>query len=290
MGYMKGSFGDVQFKWVVGYKISACWTPMHGFQGMFFVYVWDRTEAASPFEQAVSMGDEGRAKRGTLELADDERSYKFENIDLESAQVGATRRERYRLFEFRYDPALSTAKSIPVTLSNTSKAELKKTALGDDYKFSLSGKSQYLLGFRGRLASSQANAVRFVSLRAKENSFVEKIVEANNQNAGGQEMKEFTVDFSQGKIQVNQTNLLRAYVDESYGQLSSLDETPMSHLSTGDEDVESHVRIRMDDYTHKELLQHDATQNPHEQFLKPHTVQSATFVFNPGYHQGLQVT
>jgi len=70
MSYLSARFGGVTFNQVEGYRVSACLTPGTGFGGLFHVYVWDRMEAGTAFEERVDVGESGRSRRGTLELAD----------------------------------------------------------------------------------------------------------------------------------------------------------------------------------------------------------------------------
>jgi hypothetical protein len=285
---MKGKFEGAEFQWIEGYKISACWVPKQGFQGNFYVYLWERIEAATPFKGTPDLGKEGPAKRGTLQLTDDDHVYKFEKIDASSAQLGATRRERYRLFEFRYDKALTTEEKAGITLSNKSKRDLAKTALGDDYKFTLSGGSQHLLGFRARVAASGANVFRFVSLRTDTNSFLEKIVEVNNQNVDQKKMSDFTIKFPQGDIKVTQENLLAFYADESWGSFCKFGPAPLLDLSS-DQPEQRFVRLDPKDFSAELLLQLDAHHEHHEESFKPDTVQTATLVFKPGTYQDFKI-
>ena len=288
MGYMKGKFNDVEFQWIEGYKVCACWTPKLGFQGNFYVYLWERIEAATPFKGTPDVGKDGPAKRGTLQLTDDDHVYKLEKIDASSAQLGATRRERYRLFEFRYDKAITTEEKPSISLSNKSKRDLEKTALGDDYKFSLNGSSQQLLGFRSRVASSGANVFRFVSLRIDGNSFLEKMIELNKQNVDQKKMEDFTIKFPQGDIKVTQDNLLAFYADESWGSFCKNPPPALLDLS-GDEPEQKNVRLDPDDCTPLVLLQRDAHHEHHEENFKPDTVQTATLVFKPGTYQDFKI-
>jgi hypothetical protein len=37
-------FSDLNMDWLSGYRISACFDPIHGFGGLFFVYVVERAK------------------------------------------------------------------------------------------------------------------------------------------------------------------------------------------------------------------------------------------------------
>lgn len=286
MGFLKASFDGTTYKNVEGYRISACLTPGNGFQGNFYVYIWDRMEAGTPFESAVGLGDQGKAKKGTLEIADAVRSYKFENIELRHVEAGVTRRERYRLLEFRYDKDVLDLGS--VSLSNSSDAELKKSGLDDDYTFSLGGGTQQLLGYRAQVSADSATVVRFSALRCKQNSFVEKIVELNKSQQDNQPMPKFTVSFSQGDLNVEPKNLLRVYVDESYGELRRMRLPRLSDLLSQKINPEL-SRLHMPDFSGAELLDHDMSQRFVDTQLDPKTVETATFVFESGYMRNIKV-
>ena len=288
MGYMKAKFDDMQFQWVEGYKISACWVPKQGFQGNFYVYLWERIEAATPFRATPEIGKDGAAKRGSLSLADDDHTYSFDKIDATSAQLGATRRERYRIFEFRYDKGLTTEEKPSVRMNNSSSRDLNKTALGDDYKFDMGGGQQYLLGFRTCVASSGANVFRFVSLRCKGNSFLEKMVDLNSQNVDSAKISEFTIQFPQGQITVNQDNLLAFYADEAWGSFATLTPPPLMDLTSGQSE-QKFVRLDPADFSPLTLLQRDAHHEHHEESFKPDTVQTGTFIFKPGTYQDFKI-
>jgi len=286
-----GGFEGVNLRNVVGYKISANWTPNNGFQGFFYVYVWDRQHPGTPFTEAVDMGADGEPKRGSLILDGSERTYKFNKIDLISAQVGATRRFRYRLLEFRYDEAVLTDGDTPVEIENKSPAKVMKGGLKDDYKYSLGGEAEHLLGFRTRLASAGGNVARFSALRNNANCFLEKMIKANNEKNGNKRISDFTVTFAQGDLLVTQDSLSTMYVDESFGYLQGEPQPSLFELVAGDDGVRQRaVSIRMDDYTQRDLLEFDVKQDPTPREVEARTIETATFVFNQGHHQDLKIT
>lgn len=285
---MKAKFGDAEFQWIEGYKISAGWVPRSGFRGNFFVYLWERIEAATPFKATPNLTKDGPGQRAALQLSDEDHTYKFDKIDAVSAQLGATRQERYRIFEFRYDKGESEEVQPNVSVANKNKRDLEKTALGDEYKFSISGSSQHLLGFRSRVAASGANVFRFSSLRTDSNSFIEKMMELNDQNVQQKKMTDFTIKFTQGEIKVTQENLNAMYVDESWGSFTKI--PPASLLDiTGDTPEQEHVRLNLDDFSPHSLMQRDAHHEHHEENFRPDTVQTLTLVFKPGIYQDFKI-
>jgi hypothetical protein len=128
------------------------------------VYVWDEQDAQDKFDKAVNVGTDNAPARDKLQILGDGRNYSFSGIDLLSAQVGATRRKRYRMLEFKYTQGqLKTANLVKVP--NSSTTALADGGLGGDYKYALGGAAENLLGFRYRPAATGANAVRFCALR-----------------------------------------------------------------------------------------------------------------------------
>ena len=286
MGFLQASFGGATFKNVEGYRISVSYSPNDGCKGNFYVYIWDRMEAGTPFESGIDMGPEGKTRSGTLEVADAERSYKFEDIELVGAEIGVTRRQRYRLLEFKFDKHVVDTKS--VTLTNSSKAKLKKAGLDEDYMFSLGGASEQLLGFRAKVAGEEATVVRFSALRNAENSFLQKVVELNTAQQPNKAMPTFTVTFSQGDLEVSTESLSRMYVDESYGELRTIPIPSLSALVAERVDSEVH-RLRLEDFTSEALLEHDLSHRFVSGQLDPKTVETATFIFNTGYQRQLKI-
>jgi len=292
MANMTGQFPGLTFQNIVGYRISAFFTPAQGFQSFFFVYIWEQMEAASAFPEQVNVGSKGKPSVGTLSFKNDTRVYTFNNINLESAQVGVTRRNRYRLLEFRYDKAnLATATS-PVSLQNSDPDRLIESGLGNDYEYSLGGETEQLLGFRARMATGQVNILRFSSLRNNVNCFLQQIISASNQSEGQQSMSAFTINFTPKSIQVTQQNLAKVFIQESYGYLQHVALPPLLDYTAGTDTAkdEGLTRMLIEDYRQSDLLALDANMNPTPFSLGPRTVETATFVFNQGNYQDLNIT
>jgi hypothetical protein len=286
-----GSFDSVTLKRVVGYKVAANWTPIVGFQGYFYVYVWDSQHPGSPFDEAVDVGEKGKPKRGSLTLDGGERTYTFDSIDLISAQVGATRRFRYRLLEFRYDEAVVSNGDTPVKVNNKGKDQSSEGGLGTDYQYALDDGAENLLGFRTRVAAAGGTVVRFSTLRNNQNCFLQKMIKANDERNQRKRMSDFTVTFSQGDLTVTQESLKTMYVDESFGYLGGEKQPPLlSLVSGGDQLIRRAVTLSMDDYSQRELLDLDVQQDPNPLEADSRTIETATFVFNPGNYQNLKIT
>lgn len=291
MSYLKARFDGYDFKWVEGYAIACVWAPRTGFQGNFYVYVWERTEAQTPFEECPDVGEEGVPQRGTLEMSSDAHNYSFEKIDLVSAQYGVTRLQRYRILTFRYDKAITSEQKTPAKVANKNPKQLQKTSLGDDYKFSLDGGAEHLLGFRNRVSASEANAFRFSALRTKEsNSFLEKVIDLSDKTAeAGNKMQPFTVTFKQGDLTVNEENLRRIYVTEGYGLCQSLPVPSLDKIVDPRFREQEAVMLDLEDFSQADLLREDAGHLIHEHFLEPQTVQTATFVFEAKHFRDFKI-
>lgn len=291
---MTGSFGDVQLDDVVGYRISVAWVPNDGFDWFFYVYVWDKQEAGTRFPQVVQFQADGKPTRGSLQIIGAQRRYTFQNIDLMSAQIGATRRFRYRLLEFRYDKAVISTGATPVTIQNDATDKVNVAGLGADYQYAVGGDSEPLLGFRYRPAAAGANVVRFCALRNNQNCFLAKLIAANNnrnQNADNS-FSAFTVNAPQGiAINVTQQNLQTMYLDESFGYMLGENLPPLSSLVSAAPDIMLQaVQLKLEDYFSRQLLAFDSQQTaPVGSEADKRTVETATFVFIPGNYQNLAI-
>lgn len=288
------NFDQLKFENIEGYRISCRLTPSRGFDGHFFVYIDERRQALTPFaEQAkVSKAEQQSIKpvRGTLQLKEADRVYDFQNIDLAYAELGATRRERTRYFEFRYDPAITDVRNAnPITIKGKKKDALKPSELGSDYMGG-TDENRHLLGFRAFVSASAGTVVRLSNLGALPKSFLEKVVDLNKQMqaaAGDKVLPEFTVKFSQGDFAVTPDNLIALFVEESWGSLAHHPTPPVHRLlETNRPDVE---RLRPREYTGYTLLEHDTSREFRSQNVEPGTVELATLVFRQGYFHELSV-
>lgn len=291
---MIGSFGSLTFNDIVGYRITANWTPNVGFQGFFYVYVWDQNQPQTAFPEAVNAGTNGAPTRGTLTLDGNQRTYTFTNIDLMSAQVGATRRFRYRLLEYRFDPAVTQVKggTTPVQITNNVTDQPAPGGLKTDYNYALDQGSEPLFGYRTRVAATGVNVVRFSSMRNNQNCFLQKMIAANDSLNQGQPLPQFTVQFSQQSYNVTQDNLGTMYVEESYGYLQGEKQPPLADLIPGAVQgiTQKAVRLELNDYTQRDLLELDQNTDPTPRELESRTIETATFVFKVGNYQNVQIT
>jgi hypothetical protein len=292
MAGLAGRFGGIEFHEVVGYRIGAVYTPSAGFQGAFFVYVMDRSDAATPFKQGVDPGKDGKPITDMLQFADADHTYAFEDISLFAAQVGATRAHRYRTFEFKYDANVIDVKQPTITLEAKHPHELNKNALEDDYRWSVVGKEQYLLGFSALAAASASSAYRFHALQTGANSILPKLIEANLTRMNRQAMETMTINFSQAQLEVNDRTAARIIVEESFGSLlqlpsKSLEEMRQVNLPS----TTALVRRPIHDLSAAELLQFEA--DPHSSYSGnggySSSVQTVTVVFHQGHYQSLPV-
>jgi hypothetical protein len=287
---LEGSYGNTRFRHIEGYKISACLHSAEGFKDSFRVYILDREDAKESFDE-VDLGPPGGRRRGELAFSDTDRNYTFKQIDLWDVDYAITRREKFRLTEFRYEGAVIDEQSgAPlVTLKNKSKERLAPGAHGDNYKYSIDpGQAEDLLGFAAWLRPTSATMMRFESLRNNQNSFLEKLV-GINPKAGNGEFKGFTVHFSKGEIPVRRENLVRAYVDESFGELR--DRALPSWSAVEDPRmIATDVGAAPDTLMPRVLLEHDDKRDITKLSETKRTVESATFVFNAGEFRNIKIT
>lgn len=287
------SFNGVEFKSIEGYRISCCLTPGVGFGGRFYVYIDERRQAQTPFEKPIKVSDRSdeqvKPVRGTLSIKDEHFSYDFENIDLTFAELGATRRERTRYLEFRYDPRVTDSeKAQPITIKGMKTTVLGAAGLGKQYMGGI-GENRHLLAFKALVSANDGVVVRVSNLGCMTKSFLEKIVELNkDMQSGDKILSPFTVNFSQGDFEVTRDNLVAFYVEESRGSLS-LQETPPVYSMLENEPAVVRERLRPRGYLSDELLWHDAKRDFKAREVHPGTVETATLVFNQGYFDNLEV-
>ena len=291
MAIFSANFADLKFDQVEGFRISVAFTPNQGFQGDFFVYLWDNVDARKAFESPLKVCDDrNMARRDTLTITDSaDVTYRFPNIELTWAEVGATHSERYRVIEFRcHGDQTDRPGFANIVLENGIEWRVEEGNLSDEYNFKLDDKDagESLLGFRSRLSPNESVLVRFSALRNKSNSFMKKIIETN-QSQIGKPMTPFNIDFKQQKYSVTRENLLRAYVDESFGTFAGLPLPSLSEiLATGGEP--RLARFRPDDYSASMLLDHQS-QQLREQNSTSGIVETATFMFRPGSYRSSEI-
>ncbi|MBK7674243.1 MAG: hypothetical protein IPJ27_05455 [Candidatus Accumulibacter sp.] len=286
------SFEDYKFENIEGYRIACRLTPVRGFDGNFYVYIAERRQAREPFNKVVVSstpdGESRAPKRGTLVISDSERTYEFRDIDLVSVELGATRRERTRFFEFQYDDKMTDrVGAAPITIKGKKEKPLGPCALGADYKGGLD-ESRHLLGFRAHVAANHGTVVRFVNLGCMPKSFLEKIVALNAemQAAEGKPLPNFTVKFSQGDFEVGPDNPLHLFfVEECWGSLSLHPITPPLHELVED-GRPAPERFRSGEHSPNELLWHDVGREFKSLEINPGTVEVATLCFETSskYH------
>src|SRR5207244_4994097 len=144
---------------------------------------------------------------------------------------------------------------------------------------------------RVRSAASGGSLFRFTTLRNNQNSFLKKMVAANDQHVQSQRMPDFTVNFSKGALKVTEENLDTWFVDESWGYLQEEPQPPLLDLVSGSaaDRIRAAVSMKMDDYTQRELLKLDISHDPDPREAASQTIETSTFVFKPGYYQNPQI-
>jgi hypothetical protein len=277
-----------KFPNVKGYAITACFTPNFGFQHQWWVYLLDAVDAAKPPEPAA-FDNSGRNPEDTLLIFGDDRSYQFPEITLNSIEPGATRRERFRVLEFQYPHTPGVAQSIPAVLSNTSDKVLEVGALQRDYEYGLDTFPQHLLGFHARLAPNDAVVLRFAGLRNAHNSFVEKLLQVNNQMAANnaRKMPSLTVKFAQGNINVTPRNLVRAFICELYGECLKWPLPTLSDYLRADANADM-ARLNPPAHQPEELLEHEIKRE-YRPASVGYTVEVLTLILQPGHYRDLVI-
>jgi hypothetical protein len=288
------TFNGLKFENIEGYRISCRLLSGKGFDGHFYVYIDERRQALAPFEQAVKVGETqgGSLKpvRGTLEISDEEVSYQFKDIDLAYAELGATRRERTRYFEFRYDALVTDRKgATPITITGLRNTPLGPCGLGDDYKGGVD-ENRNLLGFRASVSANDGTVARFSNLGCMPKSFLAKVVDVNKElQAGNKVLPNFTVKFSQGDFDVTKENLVAFFVEESRGSLA-LQRTPPIHALLERTNTGAAIeRLRPNEFPANELLWHDLAREFAGLEVHPGTVEVATLVFKQGFFNDLTI-
>jgi hypothetical protein len=262
---------------VEGYRISGALTPHAGFGGNFHVYIWDRIDAKNKYDAGVDVGKEGKAPRGTLEIHGDGRNYSFKNMDLTFAELGATRRERFRVVEFRYDPDNKYDDKFDVSLDCDIKGKPAKGALEDDYLYSLPGAdSEHLLEFRTLVAPNAQTVVRLTAMRTSAKSFVQQIIDVHNAK---DRTLDFTIKFAPKDIEIKEGNLARMFVDETYGLMQRQPQRDLSEYVSGSEELS---RFYLPALSASDIMAHDADARFRPEQLTPQTLETATLVFNSG--------
>jgi hypothetical protein len=262
--------------------------PGQGFGGRFYVYIFEVVDAVKS-RKHVDVGKDGLVPRMNLSIKGDNRDYEFKEIDLWSVETGVTRSERYRLLEFRYDPELTDrGEKAPVKLSNTDKTELKKGALQDDYMYALGGSAEHLLGCVGRQCGNEDSIVRFTGLRNHQNSWVEKIIQLNDQQVteSNMLMPEWEVKFSRRALKIDRTNLRMVLAEESYGDLLTYPIPSLVNIASRDVG-QDHARLNLHTMTPWDLAEHDQRRG-FQAIAKERSLETATLLFQQGHYYDVE--
>ena len=257
---MTATFAPSNFTNVVGYFGSVCFTPTHGFQGQWWMYIHDKVDAQQK-QTPMDLGAAGPATVGNLLIDGENRSYQCPNITLQSVEPGATRRVRFRTAEFSYPHIPNVAQSIPAVFQNTGTRLLKPGALGNDYVWGLDTFPQHLLGFQARLSPADSVVVRFASLRNAKNSLFERVVQLNNAQAAdaNHAMPNLNINFAQRNLSLTKDNVVHLFVQELYGECCKWPTPTLSdYLAPGA--GPSLARINPPTYTADQLLRHEVEQ------------------------------
>lgn len=282
------TFGATRFTNVTGYAASVCFTPTQGFQGQYWVYVYDKVDAKQK-PDPVNVGAADATTTGDLMIGGEYRSYQFPQITLQSVEPGATRRERYRTVEFSYPHTPKVSQTIPAVLKNTGTNVLKPGLLGKDFVWGVDTPPQHLLGFQARLSTAGSVVVRFAALRNAKNSILERVVKMNNDQAtaADQTMPPLDIKFAQGDLSITKDSIVHLFAQELYGECGKWPTTTLSEfLAKGA--GPSLARLNPPAHTADELLRHEIEQG-YENTATGFTVEICTIIFKKGYYRELLI-
>jgi hypothetical protein len=285
---MQAKFGSNDFDQIEGYRISLALDPTQGFQGNFCVYLFDRIEAPDKPDGPLNLETEtaGSRPRARLTIGGVHRQYRFDDIELVRFEAGADRQSRYRFMEFRYPSQLTDRKKAPVLLENDDPQEPNLNSLGQDYMYSIDdADAEHLLGFSNYQRPDGEAIIRFSCCRNGRNSFVEKLIAANEGRRESGALPPFKVKFSQYTFDVTSKNLARALAEESFGECLSWPTPSLSEVA-GPRKPGDLCRVEFPSSTALDLAMVDAgkMQSRNDRGF-PATVEVATFCFQQGAHR-----
>jgi hypothetical protein len=272
--FTKAGNPPILFGNIVGYRASACFTLGAGFQSEFYLYLVEELLASGKLAE-IAIPNLAADFRGELVMTDEDREYTLKDIDLLAIEPGVSRKNRYRVLEFRYDATVSN-KGVKASLKFKTGVKLAAGELGEDYRFVAGAGKEELLGFRARQSATGAPVYRFSSLRNKVHSWLERLLRETKD--GQTHNPEFTVAFSQGEFKVNPTTASKIFVDESWGVCREWPQPSLASLSVPADQMPP-ARVAPPALTPLGLLRIDSgTQDAR-------TMDTATFVFQvQNYH------
>lgn len=285
-------FGDIAIKNIVGYKISVGLQPKSGFQGAFFIYVEQKLESFFNNLDAVSLGETAAPPRDTLSFSSDNMDYNFDNVDLKEVRTIITHRTKSRILEFKYDQNVTDSPDDPnpnirVQNNETDKLEgvLKK------YETSLGGGAEELFGFHLFQQPNVAPIFRFSHRRNKENSWLQKIIEANERRiTGGGKFEAFEVTFGSEQLSIDENDVEGILVDESYGTM--LDHSLANISEIGDKGIRNFTqfaRLELFEDTPGQLVEKYNNKAFDAAALSGMTVETATVRFKARNYNQTQI-
>lgn len=303
---VSAKYKDYQSPNITGYRIAMQLTPRVGFQGRFYIYLYEALDAHDqtrlPAVKTEEDGQEGQIPRGDLELKGDQVDYKFEKVDLVAIESGVTRNKRYRILEFRMSPEFTDrGENAPVTLSNSNSHEntkLKTGGLQGQYTFKLDGEhggsAEHLYGFHARQGANESVIMRMSHPRNEKNSWLEKVVWLNNQQQSGssKEVPAWKITFEPGELDVDKHKLRTMLVDESYGEMLDYGLPEFSALSAAGSEGQDLARLRMERlcYTPQQWVDDDTKTGYGAGRKAELTLETATIVFQQGYYHTVGLT
>ncbi|MCP3916876.1 MAG: hypothetical protein GY711_15095 [bacterium] len=267
-----------------GYRISLALTPQVGFSGHFYVYLMERADAGRAL-QPLEVASGGERLRGKLRITDEERDYVLDNIDLTSVQVSVSRQQKQRWIEFTYDPAVTDDKKLPITIAKKGERRLENSHLGSAYAYQLDDDPENLYGVSARFSGADANIVRLHTAGCASNSWLHKALQAHGGDLGFQNI---TCQIPDNDFEATTGNLIRLYVEESYGELIDFP-TPSIEalLNATPAQAATLPRLRIDALSAGDHVRHQQQSHFHP-VCAYQTLETATLHFDQGHNGNLQ--
>ena len=248
--YANESLGHI----VTGYRISCLYSPSKGFEGNFYVYLYLKNKSARQPLPPVSLRSAAADLLFEGEQENEGPQHNFPKIHFQSAETWITRRERIRILEFKYDEEILKDSGTNIELVNTSTKDVETQGdLTGAYDMTLAGGTPvHLLAFSARQTPLQSNSLRFVRYatyrdKSDDCAWLRKIVN------GRFSFRDFQVHLGdQPPIQVAKSNVARIHIDESYGDMLSIEQPSLADLiSEG-----ASARLNLHSHSPSELIDH----------------------------------
>jgi len=273
----------------IGYKISCRLKPGIGFEGEFYVYLELERESYQKSDFYSTIGPDGPGGapcNGKLTFlgqhSEEGPKHEFSGIDLKASHLRSRQNQKTRVLEFKYQKEILDTEedSSPVTLENSWDHKLEDNRLGDDYKLTLNGRTDGLLGLSFRQGRDAQHILRLAWYSNKANSFLKEILEMRR--------LWLPLSFKLGDHEFNlpQEDVTSVFVDHSFG--SFLDEPlpSVSNISNNTGEGRSLAQLEIQDDTGFALLTAEGADPNSSAASFNRVVETVTFVLKgPKYEQ-----